>query len=299
MVDASDRIRKRVQQAFAQEAQNNAFAPYYTGTTTTQNLTPGDYSLVKQSPYACTNACSDSATPGSLFFSPIRYSIAQVTNNSSGVRDLTIGTSSFTIEWWQYLDTPTQTPSTGATILTPYVFGFGNATPSLAVYWSLTGPAYTTYDLRINVGGTVYTIAAAAGTPNVLNRWVHVAIVGVAGNPIRAFINGVLAGNTGAAYNITNSTASFPFFNIGNSTPLSLPNQFGGFINQFRFVIGTQVYTAAFTPPQVLLPIPNTRLFLACPANNPLLDTSGTAQTVTSGPTVVDWQNVAPFLPTP
>lgn len=296
MVDASDRIRRRVQQAFAQEAQNNAFAPFYSGTTTTQNLTPGDFSLVKQSPYACTNACSDGPSPGSLFFPQNRLSYVQVTNASS----LLINTSSFTIEWYQYLNSPPQTPATGSAVDTPWVFGFGNATPSLAAYWSLTGPSFNTYSLRVVVNGTVNTISSVAGTPTLLNRWVHVAIVGTTSTDIKVYINGALAGTISGSYTIANSLSTYPFFNIGNSTPPSYPNQFGGFITNFRFVIGTAVYTTAFTAPTApLIPILNTKLLLLCPANNTLLDSSGLNQTVASGPVPVDWQNVAPFLPTP
>lgn len=293
MVDAGDRIRKRVQQALAQEKQSNVYSPY-SGQTFTPNFTPGENSVVKQSPYACTNACADSPVPGALFFSASTPSFVQVTNKSS----LTIGTSDFTIEWWQYLNPPV--PTNGA--FQPCVFGFAPSLTqdsSIMACWSLTGPTYTTYELTIAVGASSQTYSSVATVPTLLNTWIHVAIVGTGGTDIKVYLNGQESSTVAPfAYNITNSLVTYPSFGIGGTDPYSNEFRFTGFITDFRFTIGTALYTAAFTPPKQPLPIvPGTVLLLNALANAPLKDSSTYTQTVTSGTTTVGWDNVSPYYP--
>ena len=294
MVDASDRIRKRVAQTLAGIKQNNVYSPY-SGQTYTPNFTPGETAIVKQSPYGCTNACSDESFNGALFFSQTPAAYVQVTNSS----ELTIGTNSFTIEWWQYMNSPPQTAVTGSTTAQPYIFGFGPnnpQAPSLAAYWNLTGPSYTAYSLTLAYAGTTRTYSSVASTSSLLNRWVHVAVVGVPGATPIVYINGVSRTTSAQAYNITNSLTTYPFFVIGNSWFPTGPNQFPGFITDFRFTIGTAVYTAAFTPPkQPLVPLSTTYLLLNAKSDAPLNDSSQGAQTVTSGTSTVGWDNVSPY----
>lgn len=292
MVDAGDRIRKRVQQALSAEKQSNVYSPY-SGQVFTPNFTPGENSVVKQSPYACTNACADTQYPGSLFFSAqTAPAFVQVTNASS----LAIGTSNFTIEWWQYLNPPVP----ASTTVQPYVFGFApNLTqnPSIAAFWNLTGPTYTAYSLTVRIGSTNYTFNSVAAVSSLLNRWVHVAIVGT-GTAITVYFNGVQSSSSSVSYNISNSTSTYPFFIIGNSSPWAGQFQFPGFMTDFRFTIGTAVYTAAFTPPkQPLVPLATTDLLLNAYANAPLADSSPLKQTVSSGISTVGWDNVSPYYP--
>ena len=290
MVDAGDRIRKRVQQALSGIKQDNIYSPNYTGQVFTPNFTPGENSVVKQGPYACTNACADNPVPGALFFGPQTPAFVQVTNTSA----LAIGTSNFTIEWWQYLNPPV--PATGT--VQPYVFGFApNLTqnPSIAGFWNLTGPSYTTYTLTVRIGATNYTFNSVASVASLLNRWVHVAVVGT-GSAITVYFNGAQSGSSAVSYNISNTLATYPFFVIGNSSPAAGQFQFPGFLTDFRFTIGTAVYTAAFTPPkQPLVALATTDLLLNALANAPLQDSSLQKLTVTSGTSTVGWDNVSPY----
>ena len=302
MVDASDRIRKRVQQAFAGIAANEYYGPALNPPVYTP-LTPGELSVVAQSPFACTNPCSDSTQSGSLYFTNSPQSYLLVTNTS----DFLINTSAFTIEWWQYLQTPPTSGATGSTVITPTVFAFSqtSAAPQLAAQWSLTGPSFTTYSLRLTVAGSAVTYNSIGSLPNILDRWVHVALVGSGNTNITVYFNGVSAGTGASTYTITNNTTTYPFLAIGNTNPASGLNQFPGFITNFRYVVGAQVYTAAFTPPKAPLdPFgTGTRLLLDAPANAPFSDTSNRPapalpQTVTDGPTVVTWDNASPFYNT-
>jgi hypothetical protein len=299
MVDASDRIRKRVQQAFAGIAANEYYGPAVNPPVYTP-LTPGELSVVAQSPFACTNACSDTTQSGSLYFtnSPLTNLIIPNTNNFN------IDTNSFTIQWWQYLETPPTSGSTDTTIITPTVFSFTNSQvdpPAFGAYWALTGPDYTTYEFKLVVSGTVYTYSSLATLPNILDKWVHVAIVGDAGNDIAVYLNGVQT-VTGApvTYNITIDPAIYPFLAIGNTDPVSGLNQYPGFITNFEYDISVALYTGPFTPPkQPLVPSENnTKLLLLANANDPLKDSSIKTLTVTEGGAAVTWNTVSPFYNT-
>lgn len=77
-----------------------------------------------------------------------------------------------------------------------------------------------------------------------INAWHHIAIVGI-GAFNKAYLDGVLYGS--ADSRVTIGTPTDPFF-VGYY-PTSPALSFVGYIDEFRYVKGTGLYTAPFTPP--------------------------------------------------
>jgi len=151
---------------------------------------------------------------------------------------LTIGTGDFTSECWVFVES-------GATLMS---------------YWrscfSLQGDGHTvagSISIYISNGtdaalGALVVIANANSsrlhsTADVRGQWTHVAIARESGT-IRFFVNGSLASS---ASDTTNYNATGPTRVGVSSTGQS--NYWLGYVADARFVKGTAVYTAAFTPP--------------------------------------------------
>ena len=123
-----------------------------------------------------------------------------------------------------------------------------------------------------------------------LNQWTHVA-VSRAGTSLRLFINGLLESTVTNSTNFSQTAAARIGRGRGTST-----NYFWGRISNFRLVIGTAVYTAAFTPPQAILPaVTNTQLLLnVTDSPNFIRDNSINQVTLTNNGTAT-WTAVGPF----
>jgi hypothetical protein len=125
-----------------------------------------------------------------------------------------------------------------------------------------------------------------------LNAWNHVAVVRNV-NAHTMYINGVSVSTLSASYTVTN--AGTLYVGTGWYAPGSRIYS-AGYISNVRVVIGTAVYTSAFTPITTpLTAITNTQL-LTCQSNR-FVDNSSNAFTVsiTSAPSVQAFQ---PFAPT-
>jgi hypothetical protein len=160
------------------------------------------------------------------------------------------GTSNFCIECWFYANAAspgnpviTVKRATAATTGTPFII-YLTAPNTLSVGFSSTGT---------NFGIGIASIGNAA-----LNAWNHVAAYRL-GNAWYGALNGVVtvinASNSGTLNNNANALV------VGGDTNT---NYFIGYISNFRYVIGSSVYTASnFTPPTApLVPIANTQLLL-------------------------------------
>ena len=164
---------------------------------------------------------------------------------------LQFGSGNWTVEFWVYLSTiGTYRGFFSKCTNDSYINGVcagtdasGNlwitATNSGSAPWTLPGPI---------LYASVFTT----------NRWYHVAIVRNS-NTITGYVNGVAGGTpqtlSGTVYD------SGQVFNIGSSNGSSAGQKMDGYINDFRFVKGTAVYTTAFTPPTTpLTPVANTSL---------------------------------------
>ena len=160
-----------------------------------------------------------------------------------------MGTGVFTIEFWFYTSSITQTG---------YILETGGGSTSLFV-------SFASSTLRLTDQNTVYV-----STPTlVANTWYHIAVVrsGTGSNQTVIYTNGV-AGTAGTCSQ-----------NFTQAAPVIGGNSYVGYISNLRMVKGTAIYTAAFTPPTQLLNITNTSL-LTC--NSPaIVDQSSNAFAIT------------------
>ena len=123
-------------------------------------------------------------------------------------------------------------------------------------------------------------VAFVNWTPTV-GTWYHVAVVRQSGTTL-LFINGV-------QQSVTNSTIfnGVSFGQNGASIgAISTPFYFNGYISNARYVVGSAVYTASFTPPSAnLTAVTNTQLLTLQDAT--IIDNSSAARTITNNNSVL------------
>ena len=139
----------------------------------------------------------------------------------------TISTGDFTAECWTWVTTAFGTNAIFFTI------GATNAAGSFTVFVN----AGSTY---VRIGASNDTVISAVPT---LNTWTHVAVVRISG-VFTVYFNGVSqtkASSLNPGTAITGTASSLAFDAAGAYWP--------GYISNFRIVVGTGVYTAAFTTP--------------------------------------------------
>ena len=175
----------------------------------------------------------------------------------------TSGTAAWTVEWWVYHTANSGTSSQNR--------NFGAATNDMMfLNTNLTTPT-------LYIGGQ----ARVSGSKTMaIGQWYHMALVrSTSSNTIKLYIDGVLEGTSsvqaGATYNVPAKTD----FGVGTDQNFTAYGM-TGYIRDFRYVIGTEVYTSAFTPPEEpLTAISGTDLLLCNHAA--VIDTSGNYNVVT------------------
>jgi hypothetical protein len=191
---------------------------------------------------------------------------------------LYLSNSDFTIEAWVYFNSV-------ASGQQPFC-GYDGSTINWAIYTASNG----TLNYYLSSNGTTWNLASGVAFGNIAaNTWYHIALVRN-GSTVTPYINGV-AGTT------TNVGSSSIFSTSQPNYIGGMPSGFNftGYISNHRIVIGTAVYTTAFTPPTApLTPIANTRL-LTC-ADNRFVDDSGNNFTITRNGDV-SIQRFNPFNP--
>jgi hypothetical protein len=188
------------------------------------------------------------------------------------------GTGAFTVEWFQYYQDSD---------INAIVFSIGTfpANDLCVVYTGTT--------LFIFTDGSSSSVTSAV-TKNV---WQHVAVVGNGGasgsRTVRVYVDGVLKITRTSDYNITQTDA----LRIGNQTDATVPNgNYVGLITNFRWVVGTQVYTANFTPPTApLSAISGTQLLLLASSSTDVVKDSSSANRTPSN-TGVAFDSATPFI---
>jgi hypothetical protein len=224
----------------------NAFAITVNGTPSVQAF----------SPFAPTAAYSAATNGGSGYFDGTGDFLAMTgsaATNFSGV--------DWTVETWVYIN--------GSSI-TDYLSiiqsqtGANNWIPYLAVGFRSS--------LELSLG---LNAASYQSTQKVtLNAWNHIAVVRSSG-VVKVYLNGA-ATSVSVTTDINNSNLSF-WFGKGDNTPGggSAYAFLNGYMCGTRFVKGTAVYTAAFTPPTApLTAITNTSLLLNF-TNGGIIDATG------------------------
>ena len=120
------------------------------------------------------------------------------------------------------------------------------------VAWQL----YTTATGKLEARYGASVITGATTIPS--NAWTHVAFVR-SGSTITLYVNGVADGSVTSTANLSGGAT----FYVGRTFDSPGTLYFNGYMSDLRIVIGSAVYTSAFTPPTApLTAITNTRLLL-------------------------------------
>jgi hypothetical protein len=225
--------------------QSNRFID--TSTTASAITRNGDVSVQRFSPFSPSASYSTSIIGGSAYFDGTGDYLT-IADNSV----LEIGSGDFTIEFWIYpMANASNTYYTWACKIPDNNYGtwyFPQYNGALKMFFDNDGAT----SWLINGVSSNYN----AGTLTIM-AWNHVAITR-SGTSIRGFVNGI-PGST------VTVTAGQSFADI--TSPISLGAQPAGsepsigYMCDFRFIRGTAVYTAAFTPPTApLTAVTNTQL---------------------------------------
>jgi hypothetical protein len=205
----------------------------------------GDVSVQRFSPFAPSAAYDPSVIGGSGYFDGTG-DFFHIASSSA----LSPQTGDFCIEAWIYVSSWSSSFQ---------VIYSGNST---GIFFGNLGN--NLFGLRLRGSGD---LLARALPP--VNTWTHVAVTRN-GSSLRMFYNGVQQGVT-----VTNSTN----FSVGETGIGAVPADgslaFGGYISNLRFIKGTALYTAAFTPPTApLTAVTNTSLLLNF-TNAGIIDSTG------------------------
>jgi hypothetical protein len=159
----------------------------------------------------------------SIYFSGTTSSYLSIPANSS----LNFGTGTFTIEWYQYMESGQSWPR---------IFDNGNITVSIEGNSS-------SRQFYFWING--YQYGLGNGITNIENTWVHFAITRNSSNTISVYRDGGLLGTI--TNNSTNFTSSNPLY-IGKKSDGSTGECFKGYLVYFRWIKGECLYTSVFTP---------------------------------------------------
>jgi len=187
------------------------------------------------------------------------------------------GTGDFTVEAWLYTTSRIGSGNFGSQIAGCQIYGV-----SADWLFCLTAGGLLYFQITSSITGAYVSTSTVP-----LNAWTHVAFVRASG-VVKAFINGVDAGNSGTyATSITNASTSF---SVGGASNGSANSLLQGYISNLRIVKGTAVYSANFTPPtapvtaitntSLLTNFTNAGIYDAAAQNNQI--TVGSAQASTT-----------------
>ena len=164
--------------------------------------------------------------------------------------NLALSNNNFTIEAWVYLTSSSSTQvlasmnSTGATANTAYQINLNGG-------GSITASAYNST--------TAYSATSASAIS--INAWHHVAFVRN-GTNIIVYLDGIGGTPTAIATTaLNNNTSMVTLIGAIYTTGTTVGSFLGGYINNFRIVNGTALYTGNFAPsPNTLAAVTNTQL---------------------------------------
>ena len=172
--------------------------------------------------------------------------------------DTGAGTSDFTMECWVY-NNGYSGSQYGRGIFTFYpsagyansriMFRLNNGGNQINIYLYISGT------LHANITSTVLATPGA---------WTHVAYIRQSGT-FKLYINGTIESSM-TVTGVSASLSTFDKFDIGRNQDGNLPD-FNGYISNFRYVKGTAVYTANFTPSTAPLTAVANTVLLTCQSN--------------------------------
>ena len=216
---------------------------------------------------------------GSLSF-PGGSNVNVYTNATSAVN---VGSGNFTSEGWFY----SASAGTAQNVFRGYnVFGNGILVSSSTLIFYLSST------------GSSWDIASGVGTGSVSsNTWYHFALVRN-GTNITIYLNGVASGSVTTSAALT----AMGGINVGAENNGVGSNVFNGYLTNFRHVVGTAVYTSAFTPPtapltaisgtQFLMPMNSGARYAETSSNSFIMNTVGSTPWNAASPfTVTGYKN--------
>jgi len=196
------------------------------------------------SPAAITMGAGNTIATAQSIAGGSSFKITAIGGLTDTVAKLILGSNDFCIECWARVDSVLNSPIQTKTEIWRW---FDDATGSLGLEfldWDLNPGNTGSIRVRGNVPDPGITVATGLV---LMDTWNHVAmtrqVVG-ANETIRVFLNGALVYSNSQA--LVANTGTVAHFQLGNDTgnrPLL------GYMDEFRFVVGSPVYTAAFTPP--------------------------------------------------
>lgn len=190
------------------------------------------------------------------------------------------GTGAFTVEWFQYYNYESTTREFA------YIFSLGDGI-SVGFLNAIGGKRYMYLLIPGNTNFTEVTLSTT--------NWQHIAVVGNGGangsRNIKIYIDGGVILTTTLDYDITSANTLY----IGNDASNDVNNNYAGLLANFRWVKGTAVYSAPFTPPAVALTaIPGTELLLLASSQDGVVaDSSSRGRTATNNGVV--YNALSPF----
>ena len=193
---------------------------------------------------------------GSVFFSRGTASSQSDSFNFSGIA---IGTSDFTIEGWLYKTKTDDYP----VIFDTRESGNGDA----GGFFFGTDSSNYLYFYTQSTNAIKQTIITN-------NSWYHFALVRTGGTTT-LYLNGQVSGTYSDSNNYSNDITKLA---TSQQYTGGVQNNWnwGGYLSNIRIVVGSAVYTSAFTPPtSELKAIPNTKLLCCQNSDNPLQEETG------------------------
>ena len=213
---------------------SNALAFTLTGTASIQKFSPF---LPTTSP-----AYTTAQNNGSIYFDGSGDYIQTSTYNAN----LNPGSSDFTIEFWVYAKASNRQDW--------FNLQAASGTNRILIYYTAGGAI--SYDAGVGSAATSKISSTLAST-SLLNQWHHIALSRASGSS-RLFLNGVQIGSTFADTQVWTNALQFTTGRDPGGTTYASGN-----ISNIRYLIGTGLYTANFTPPTTpLTNITNTALLV-------------------------------------
>ena len=222
-----------LQSNYFKDNSSNNFAITATGTPSIQAF----------SPFAPAAAYSTSAVGGSTYFNGTVDCISVPANAAFAP-----GTGNFTVEGWFYATAAVGTY--GGVLYSQTINGINY----FAIFAGQSGSNTILITMTLAGGGTpIYSSTTFA-----LNTWNHFAVARVSGS-VTVYLNGIGGTTTTNTTDLTNTTWNPTIGRYSHD----VTNYFPGYISNVRYIKGTALYTANFTPPTApLTAVTNTSLLL-------------------------------------
>jgi len=218
----------------------NNFQITYTGTPTASGKVPFGLSDITDS------STANTTYSGSIFFNGSTDYLSLPTSTAN----LNPGSSDFTVDGWLY-------PTVGSSQQNIVYLG-GNTGSYAGIRWEMNGGG-TGLQILASTDGSSWGLNYTAGSLT-LNAWNHVALCR-SGSSWYMFINGVQAGST---QTLAGTMYSGTLNQIGAQNSGGTLQFFNGYMSNMRFIKGTALYTAAFTPPtSPSQPVTNTQMLIS------------------------------------